>query len=172
MKRRGILNDALSGHLARLGHTDTVVVADCGLPRPAGVPVVDLALTFGVPAFAEVVDALATEIVVESAAVARETAENNPAARDLLLGHFGEPRWLTHQEPQGGVRARGAVRPHRRGKPVRERHPHLRGAVLAGRSAVGRPARRLERRGRDLAAVRGSTAPSMVTSRVGWLAPR
>ncbi|UNX54231.1 D-ribose pyranase [Georgenia sp. TF02-10] len=98
MKRRGILNDALSGHLARLGHTDTVVVADCGLPRPAGVPVVDLALTFGVPSFAEVVDALATEIVVESAAVARETAENNPAARDLLLGHFGEPRWLTHQE--------------------------------------------------------------------------
>ena len=49
MKRRGILNDALSGALARLGHTDTVVVADCGLPRPPGVAVVDLALVFGVP---------------------------------------------------------------------------------------------------------------------------
>lgn len=98
MKRRGILNDALSAHLARLGHTDTVVVGDCGLPRPPGVPVVDLALVFGVPSFAAVVGALAEEIVVESAAVARETAEHNPEARDLLIGHFGEPRWITHEQ--------------------------------------------------------------------------
>lgn len=111
MKRRGILNDALSWHLARLGHTDTVVVADCGLPRPAGVPVVDLALTFGVPSFAAVVDALAGEIVVERAAVARETAGRNPAATQLLLGHFGEPEWITHDELKArSARARLVVR--------------------------------------------------------------
>lgn len=111
MKRRGILNDALSWHLARLGHTDMVVVADCGLPRPPGVPVVDLALTFGVPDFAAVVDALAEEIVVESTAVARETAARNPAAAELLRGHFGEPEWIAHEELKArSARARLVVR--------------------------------------------------------------
>lgn len=97
MKRRGILNEALAGELARLGHTDLVVVGDCGLPRPRGVPVVDLAVTFGVPTFAQVIDALAEEIVVEQAIVASETRDANPAALALLTAHFGEPRWITHK---------------------------------------------------------------------------
>lgn len=98
MKRRGILNEALAGHLARLGHTDGVVVGDCGLPRPPGVPVVDLAVTFGVPNLAQVLTVLADEIVVEQAAVASETAEQNPAVLQLLRGQFGEPRWVTHEQ--------------------------------------------------------------------------
>ncbi|MHB1065251.1 MAG: D-ribose pyranase [Georgenia sp.] len=97
MKRRGILNDALSYELARLGHTDLVVVADAGLPRPAGVRVVDLALTFGVPAFAQVVDALAEEIVVEHATLAAETTEQNPAAQELIVARFGEPDRISHE---------------------------------------------------------------------------
>lgn len=67
MKRHGIINAPLSGHLARLGHTDLVVVADAGLPVPAHVPMVDLALVYGVPAFTTVLDALLAEIVVEHA---------------------------------------------------------------------------------------------------------
>lgn len=98
MKRRGILNDALSYELARLGHTDLVVVADAGLPRPAGVRVVDLALTFGVPTFAQVVNALAEEIMVERATLASETTEQNPAAQELIVGHFGEPDTISHEE--------------------------------------------------------------------------
>lgn len=98
MKKRGILNDALSGALARLGHTDHVVVGDCGLPRPAGVPVVDLAVTFGVPTFAQVIDALAEELAVEEVAIARETRDSNPSVESLLTRQFGEPRWITHEE--------------------------------------------------------------------------
>lgn len=98
MKRHGILNDALSGELARLGHTHRVVVGDCGLPRPPGVPVVDLALTFGVPTFAQVIDALADELVVEQATVARKTQDQNPRVVELLTGHFGPPRWVSHTE--------------------------------------------------------------------------
>lgn len=98
MKKRGILNDALSGALARLGHTDRVVVGDCGLPRPAGVPVVDLAVTFGVPTFAQVIDALAEELAVEEVAIAIETRDSNPSVESLLTRHFGEPRWITHEE--------------------------------------------------------------------------
>ena len=80
MKRHGIINAPLSGHLARLGHTDLVVVADAGLPVPAHVPVVDLALVYGLPRFTNVLDALLGDIVVERAFVS-EPADAWPAGR-------------------------------------------------------------------------------------------
>ena len=75
MRKSGILNAQLAGLLARLGHTDTVVVADCGLPVPAGVPVVDLALVFGVPRFDDVFTALLAELEVESVTVADQAPQ-------------------------------------------------------------------------------------------------
>ncbi|WP_291378753.1 D-ribose pyranase [Demequina sp.] len=78
MKRTGIINAPLSGALARLGHTDTVVVADAGLPVPAHVPVVDLALVYGSPRFTDVLDALLGDIVVEAAWVSQQ-ADDWPA---------------------------------------------------------------------------------------------
>ncbi|MDX1466776.1 MAG: RbsD/FucU domain-containing protein, partial [Halomonas sp.] len=58
MKRQGLLNAPLATLIAELGHTDTVVIADAGLPIPPGVPRVDLALRPGLPGFLEVFDAL------------------------------------------------------------------------------------------------------------------
>jgi len=78
MKRHGIINAPLSGHLARLGHTDLVVVADAGLPVAAHVPVVDLAIVYGLPRFTDVLDALVAEIVVEHAWVSA-SADDWPA---------------------------------------------------------------------------------------------
>lgn len=98
MKRGGILNQPLSAALAGLGHTDRVVVGDCGLPRPPGVPVVDLAVTFGVPSFADVLWALAAEIVVESALLATETRHRNADVLALVSELFGEPEWCSHEE--------------------------------------------------------------------------
>lgn len=72
MKKNGILNPALAAGLARLGHLDTVLIADCGTPIPRGVPLVDLSLVFGVPRFTEVLDALLGELVIESAVAANE----------------------------------------------------------------------------------------------------
>ncbi|MGP6172653.1 D-ribose pyranase [Corynebacterium sp. A21] len=73
MRKSGLLNPALVSHIARLGHTDTFVIADAGLPIPAQVPVVDLTLVFGIPRFAEVVAAVLAEVVVEGATVAAQT---------------------------------------------------------------------------------------------------
>lgn len=73
MLKKGILNAPLAGHLARLGHTDTVVIADCGLPVPADVPVVDLALVFGIPRFVDVLDALTDVLEIEHATIATQT---------------------------------------------------------------------------------------------------
>lgn len=97
MKRTGILNAELNLRLAGLGHTDTVVVADCGLPRPTGVPVIDLAVVFGVPSFEQVLVALAAEIVVEAAVLAEEATEANPGATELVRSLFGQPATVPHQ---------------------------------------------------------------------------
>lgn len=98
MKRRGLLNAPLSGALARLGHTDELVVADCGLPVPRDVPVVDLAVTFGVPRFLDVLDVLLGELVVEGATAAREVVDANPACHRELLRRFGDLALVDHAD--------------------------------------------------------------------------
>ncbi|MFD7706558.1 D-ribose pyranase [Streptomyces sp. NPDC059785] len=98
MKRSGILNRHLAGALAELGHTDGVLVCDAGLPVPAGPRVVDLAFRAGVPSFAEVVDGLLAELVVEGATAAREIESANPAAAAHLRGHFPALALVPHEE--------------------------------------------------------------------------
>ena len=58
MKRDGIINAQLAYEIARLGHTDLVVVCDAGLPIPEGPAVVDLAFCLGVPSFGTVLSGL------------------------------------------------------------------------------------------------------------------
>lgn len=98
MKRQGILNAPLSAHLARLGHTDLVVVADCGLPTPPLVPVVDLAVVAGLPPFLPVLDALVAELAIEEAAVAREAEKANPSVWRELRQRFPEAVVISHNE--------------------------------------------------------------------------
>lgn len=97
MKRAGILNRHLSGALAELGHGDGVLVCDAGMPIPDGPRVVDLAFRAGVPSFAEVLDGLLAELVVEGATAAQEIREANPTAAALLDGEFPELRLVTHE---------------------------------------------------------------------------
>ena len=97
MKRGGIINVGLAGELARLGHTDLVVVCDAGLPIPPGPAVADLAFRLGVPSFETVLSGLLEEIVVEGATAAEETRENPEVAGALrnLLPDLG---LVTHNE--------------------------------------------------------------------------
>ena len=81
MRKSGLLNPALTSAVARLGHTDTFVIADCGLPIPHDVPVIDLTLTFGIPTFADTLATLLEEVVVEAATIADTTP---PEVRSLL----------------------------------------------------------------------------------------
>jgi D-ribose pyranase len=109
MKREGILHPELAAHLARLGHTDTFVIGDCGLPVPPGVDRVDLAVTLGVPGFAEVADAILAEIEVEGAVIASEAASSPAGA--LLGARFPSTQTVPHEElKQLTARARFVVR--------------------------------------------------------------
>ncbi|MFJ9627725.1 D-ribose pyranase [Streptomyces sp. NPDC101175] len=97
MKRAGILNRHLSGALAELGHGDGVLVCDAGMPIPAGPRVVDLAFRAGVPSFAEVLDGLLAELVVEGATAAHEIRGANRAATALLDARFPELDLVPHE---------------------------------------------------------------------------
>ena len=60
MKKRGILNSSISKVLSDLGHTDTICIADCGLPIPNNIQKIDLALEFGIPSFIDVLKIMVT----------------------------------------------------------------------------------------------------------------
>ena len=96
MKKHGLLNPDLNRAVARLGHTDLVVVADCGLPVPSHVPIIDLALVFGIPRFTQGLDALLAEIVVETGLAAEEV--RGPAADDWLQERLGDVSYVPHEE--------------------------------------------------------------------------
>ena len=98
MKRDGIVNAQLAYHLARLGHTDELVVCDAGLPIPPGPEIVDLAFRFGVPSFETVLSGLLDEIVAESAIAAEEVEKQNPAAHELLGSLLPALKLVPHEE--------------------------------------------------------------------------
>lgn len=84
MKKHGVINAQLSYLIAALGHKDTFMVGDAGMPIPAGVEIVDLAVCGGVPTFRQVMDAILSETEVEAYTIATEINEKNPELRDYI----------------------------------------------------------------------------------------
>jgi len=72
MKKRGILNSELNAAISLLGHGDIIIVADCGLPIPPGVRLVDLSLVHGVPSLQQTLGALVEDAVFERCTAAAE----------------------------------------------------------------------------------------------------
>ncbi|MCL1950665.1 MAG: D-ribose pyranase [Turicibacter sp.] len=99
MKKHGILNSHIAKVLSDLGHTDEIVIADCGLPIPDGVAKIDLALTLGTPTFLEVLDAVLADMEVESFTLASEIRIENENVLNELEGRIGEKQieWVSHE---------------------------------------------------------------------------
>ncbi|MFE9723862.1 D-ribose pyranase [Streptomyces sp. NPDC005794] len=98
MKKSGILNRHLAGAVAELGHGDGVLICDVGMPIPPGPRVVDLAFRAGVPSFAEVLDGLLDELVVEGATAAEEIRDSNPEASGLLTARLPGLAHVPHEQ--------------------------------------------------------------------------
>ncbi|MBN1963203.1 MAG: D-ribose pyranase [Anaerolineae bacterium] len=94
MKKTSLLNQPLSAVIAGMGHGDTLVIGDAGLPIPDGPQRIDLAVSQGVPAFLDVVKAVLSELQIEGVIIAQEFAEKSPALhaqlRDLLSSLLGD----------------------------------------------------------------------------------
>ncbi|MCL4300648.1 MAG: D-ribose pyranase [Anaerolineae bacterium] len=90
MKKIGIINGPISAVTASLGHTDTVVIADAGLPIPSGPERIDLALSAGLPAFLDTLRVVLTEMQVERAIVASEMLEVSPTVYQAIQALLGQ----------------------------------------------------------------------------------
>lgn len=88
MKKTTLLNSELSAVIARMGHTDSLVIGDCGLPVPPEVQRIDLAVTKGLPGFYPVLEAILSELCVEKVCVARELQETSPEEFEKMKAHF------------------------------------------------------------------------------------
>jgi len=110
MKKTPLLNIALSQLIASLGHGDSIVIGDAGLPVPPGVPLIDLALTRGVPGFIDTLQTVLTEMQVEHHILATELSQRSPqlAAQVTQLGLPGQ-QLLSHEDLKLRTRQAKAV---------------------------------------------------------------
>jgi len=84
MKKHGVLNRDISTALSMLGHTDQIVIADCGLPIPDGVKCIDLSVKIGKPSFVEILEMILQDMEVETLTLAKEIeTKNHLLANDM-----------------------------------------------------------------------------------------
>ena len=99
MQKHGILNSKIAKVLADLGHTDRIMIADCGLPIPRDVERIDLALEFGVPSFLDVLRVVMDNMKVEQYLIASEMdSQNLPLFQEMqqLMGDI-PGAYVTHE---------------------------------------------------------------------------
>lgn len=100
MKCDRLLNREIIAEVAALGHTEYLCIADCGLPIPKDVKVIDISIIAGKPSFLEVVDAVTQELVVESIILAQEIDEKNKTLAGMMNERFDNKpiRKVPHEE--------------------------------------------------------------------------
>ncbi|MBE7098751.1 D-ribose pyranase [Bacillus cereus] len=100
MKKHGVLNSEIASVLASLGHTDTIVIADCGLPIPDRVKRIDLAVEIGKPSFLDVLQVVADDMAIEKVTLAEEVINNNAEVNKEIELKLIEPafEYVSHEQ--------------------------------------------------------------------------
>ncbi|MCA1027305.1 MULTISPECIES: D-ribose pyranase [Cytobacillus] len=97
MKKQGMLNSDIAKVISDMGHTDTIVIADCGLPIPDGVKKIDLALKLGTPSFLDVLNELEKELMIESVTLATEIKTDNEPLFLAIKDKFSDCSYVSHE---------------------------------------------------------------------------
>jgi D-ribose pyranase len=111
VKKTGPLNSSINRVLGELRHTDSLCIADCGLPSPPGIETIDLALKLGSPSFRETLTTLLADMEIEKITLAREIESANPVVlsqiRQLLPDVPVE--WTSHEQFKQQTRSCRAI---------------------------------------------------------------
>ncbi|ETY72699.1 ribose pyranase [Lactiplantibacillus fabifermentans T30PCM01] len=78
MKKSAVLNTEVSYTIANMGHFDTLMIGDAGMPVPEKTEKIDLAVTLGLPKFIDVLKNVLTELQVQKVYLAEEIKTENP----------------------------------------------------------------------------------------------
>jgi D-ribose pyranase len=116
MLKTGLLNPQVLSLLARVRHTNLLVIADRGFPFWPQIETVDLSLVEDVPTVAQVLAAIRPNFVIGQAWMAREFAE-----------HSGPHQRLPIEEALAGVRV--SFEPH---VELKRRVPQAIGLIRTG----------------------------------------
>ena len=98
MKRTALLHAELSHAIATLGHGDMLVISDVGLPIPNGPRRIDLALTPGIPAVADVLRVVLEEMQVEKAVIATQAMERESGQLPTWCQLPVTPQAVSHED--------------------------------------------------------------------------
>ncbi len=114
-RNNGTLNGQLARVISETGHTDQLVVTDAGLPIPAGVERVDLAVRENLPRFLDLLDVVLAEVAVEDVLLSEEIKQSSPEMLAEIEKRFAaqgvELRFVPHTTfKQATAGARAAVR--------------------------------------------------------------
>ncbi|HYF81636.1 MAG TPA: D-ribose pyranase [Clostridia bacterium] len=90
MKKGVLLNSEVSYIISRLGHGDSIVIGDSGLPVPDNCKRIDLAVSRGIPSFLDVLDAVLAEQRVEELVLAKEIKEKNTVIYEGIISRIKE----------------------------------------------------------------------------------
>ena len=109
MRHSGLWHPRITALVTAMGHGETLVVADPGLPVPRGVEVIDLVFARGEPGFMAVLRPILAELVVEAATLAEELADAK-LIEDVRM-HLGDVQleWVTHAQLKAATASAKAV---------------------------------------------------------------
>lgn len=106
MKKSMLLNSEISSVIASMGHTDSLTIADAGLPVPNAVQKIDLAVSRGIPSFKDVLAAVLDELCIEKVVFAEEMRNANAEGLEEILD------MLAHYESTTGYKPAMSFIPH------------------------------------------------------------
>ena len=110
MIKSGILNPQVLSLLARVRHTNTLVITDRGFPSWPGMEIIDLSLVDDVPTVLQVLRALQPNFEIARAFMAEEfPASNPPACRSAIEQALGGAPVLFEPHDAFKKRVPGAV---------------------------------------------------------------
>ena len=97
MVKTGILNPHLLSLLARVRHTNTIVISDRGFPFWPQIETVDISLVDNIPSVLDVIRALRPNFVIGKAWMAHEFLEANEAKTREAFAETLKGISLTHE---------------------------------------------------------------------------
>ncbi len=89
MTETGILNREIAAEIAKLGHTDRLLIADAGLAIPNETKVIDISLSKDVPTAIEVLKVVLENFSVEGIILSEATGKVSPSREKEFQSLFG-----------------------------------------------------------------------------------
>jgi D-ribose pyranase len=110
MLQTGILNPHVLSLVARIRHTNTLVIADWAFPYWPEIETVDISLTLGIPTVLDVLDVLAPNFKIGRIWQAEEFLAANPQGKiDAFAKSFGKIRLTREPHIDFKKRVPGAI---------------------------------------------------------------